>query len=74
MNETYVLQLSFVTNTNEEIRINIPYADPTLTTTIARGYMENLIDAAIVVTTQGMPVKSNSAVLIKTAVDALTIS
>jgi hypothetical protein len=66
MVERNVYALSFVSNSNEQIRINIPRADKTLSPSFVEQCMNNVIATGIVLTTNGRPIKIGGAELITT--------
>ena len=71
MDERNVFILGFITNTNQKLNINIPRADSSLTASLIRQVMEDIINIGIVVTGRGQPERVDGANLITTTIERL---
>jgi hypothetical protein len=66
MVEKNIYALTFISNSKEQIRFNIPRAQKALSPAFARQCMDNIIGTGIVLTAQGRPTDVSGLELIST--------
>lgn len=74
MSDNYVYQLTFLTDLNEDVKINIPRANGSIPTLTVMDYMDELVLTDAIMTSSGKPVGNVGATLIKTSIEDLNIN